>query len=190
MELPFIEDQNFEGVHFLETPLKATDYENCNFSNCNFSGVDLKKITFMDCVFNECDFSEANLKDTGLKTVLFENCKLMGLRFDLCDPFLLAFSFKDCLLQYASFYLLKIKGTSFVNCNLEKADFTAAILNKASFSNCNLNEAVFESTNLQKADFRTAFNFSMDPEKNNLKGTRFSKNNLSGLLERYQLTIE
>ena len=38
-------------------------------------------------------------------------------------------------------------------------------------------------------DFKTAQNYSINPEINRVKGAKFSKNNLSGLLSKYQLKI-
>ncbi|MFT5214696.1 MAG: hypothetical protein ACI9WV_002428, partial [Patiriisocius sp.] len=54
----------------------------------------------------------------------------------------------------------------------------------------NLKEAIFNGTNLEQTDFITAFNFEINPEKNHLKGAKFSKENLFGLLSDYKIIIE
>ncbi|HUZ61183.1 MAG TPA: hypothetical protein VMU83_20575 [Hanamia sp.] len=38
-------------------------------------------------------------------------------------------------------------------------------------------------TNLEKADFRSAFNYSIDPELNEIKKAKFSSDELSGPYE-------
>ena len=42
---------------------------------------------------------------------------------------------------------------------------------------------------LQGADFRTAYNLSLDPEKNRIKKAMFSKEGALGLLLKYKLQI-
>jgi len=64
-----------------------------------------------------------------------------------------------------------------------------ANLNKAIFKACDLSGAIFSETILEEADFRTAFYFSIDPEKNKLKKAKFTSNGLQGLLHKYQLNI-
>ena len=43
---------------------------------------------------------------------------------------------------------------------------------------------------LEKADFRGAFNYSLDPELNRIKGARFSPAGLAGLLGKYGIRID
>jgi hypothetical protein len=58
------------------------------------------------------------------------------------------------------------------------------------FDNCDLTRAAFDNTNLEKADFRTAFNYSLDPEKNRIKKGRFAYPGITGLLNKYDIIIE
>ncbi|MCB0802799.1 MAG: pentapeptide repeat-containing protein, partial [Flavobacteriales bacterium] len=53
-----------------------------------------------------------------------------------------------------------------------------------------LSGAVFEHCDLQKADFRTAQNFIFDLNRNKVKGAKFSRENLMGLLIHYNIEIE
>jgi uncharacterized protein YjbI with pentapeptide repeats len=103
---------------------------------------------------------------------------------------LLSFSFDNCVLNFASFFKLKLKGSIFKNSSLHEVEFVEADLTNAHFINCDLERAVFDNTNLEGADFRSALNFSIDPEKNKLKKARFSSSGLRGLLEKYNLSIE
>ncbi|HIC30288.1 MAG TPA: pentapeptide repeat-containing protein, partial [Flavobacteriaceae bacterium] len=60
---------------------------------------------------------------------------------------------------------------------------------KANFDNCDLKNAVFEQTNLEQANFFTAINYSINPERNKIKGAKFSKDQISGLLDTYKIII-
>jgi uncharacterized protein YjbI with pentapeptide repeats len=115
---------------------------------------------------------------------------MIGVHFNEINSFLLKIYFKECQLNYASFYQLKIPNTKFINCNLEAVDFTETIANGIVFNNCELKGAIFKDTNLEKSDFRTAFNFEINPENNRLKNTTFSRNTIDGVLSQYQIIIE
>ena len=78
----------------------------------------------------------------------------------------------------------------FRNCNLEEVDFTDAILTSSLFDNCNLKNSIFDQTNLEKVDFRTSFNIKLKPDINKIKGAKFSKANVIGLLDDYKITVE
>jgi hypothetical protein len=41
-----------------------------------------------------------------------------------------------------------------------------------------------------KADLSTSFNYQIDPERNKLKGARFSLHGIGGLLHKYDIKIE
>lgn len=128
--------------------------------------------------------------DTGFQEVKFKDCKRLGLHFENGNDFLFSVNFEGCNLNLASFYQRKIKKAKFKDCTLVETDFSETDLNMAIFNNCDLSGAIFDRTNLEKADFRTSFNFSIDPEINTLKKARFSRSELSGLLDKYKLDIE
>jgi len=127
--------------------------------------------------------------NTGWKEVFFKECKLIGIQFDKSDDFLLSISFIGCKLNFSSFYQLKLKNTRFESCKLEETDFSEANLEGAIFDNCNCSDVIFEKTILNKADFRTSYNYSFDPEKNSIKNAKFSKDNVIGLLNKYDIQI-
>lgn len=189
MSNKYITDKNFKSIDFTEKPIEKADYENCNFENCNFSKSDLSDIVFEDCNFESCDFSNAKITNTAFKNIHFKVCKLIGLQFDECNPFLLEFQFAECILNYSSFYQLKIKGTKFTKCILNEVEFTETNLSGAYFTECDLSGAMFSRTVLQKADFRTSYNFSINPEQNQISGAKFSLETLPGLLHKYKIKI-
>ena len=77
-----------------------------------------------------------------------------------------------------------------MNSQLVGVDFTEADLYSVVFDNCDLQNAIFEHTKLEKADFSTSYNYSFDPEINNIKGAKFSLQGVVGLLEKYGIVIE
>lgn len=186
----YINQENFKGINYSVTPIKKGEYVECTFTDCNFSEVHVSNIVFEECRFINCNFSNAFVKNTSFKTVQFESCKLLGVKFNECNPFLLSFQFTDCQLDFSNFYQLQLQNTVFKNCNLEEVDFTETNLLKAVFEQCNLKSTVFEDTNLEKADFRTAYNFVINPKKNTITKAKFSLLNVSGLLADFNIVIE
>nr|MBP9599986.1 pentapeptide repeat-containing protein [Lutibacter sp.] len=133
--------------------------------------------------------SLSSLKNTSFKEVKFEKCKLLGLNFSECNPFLLNMAFKESNLNMASFYNLKIAKTSFINCNLTESDFSESNLEQSNFLNCDLKNTIFNRTNLTKVDFSTSVNYALDPENNEVKQAKFSKDGLEGLLKKHQIIV-
>lgn len=186
----FIEDQIFEGVDFREQELVKGEYENCVFKNCILTNCNLSGQRFSECRFESCDLSMTNLAGTSLINAQFRSCKMLGVRFDTCNKLLLSFSFEGCVLNFSSFYQLKVKKTHFKDCNLQEVEFIASDFSGSVFSNCDFTHARFENTVLECADFRTAFNFSIDPEINKISKAKFSQAGLAGLLDKYKIEIE
>jgi uncharacterized protein YjbI with pentapeptide repeats len=94
------------------------------------------------------------------------------------------------MLNYASFYQLKIKGTHFNRCTMHEVDFSETDLSKAIFSECDLAGAIFSRSNLQKADLRNSINLVLNPEQNQLAGAHFSLDMLPGLLSKYNIKVD
>jgi uncharacterized protein YjbI with pentapeptide repeats len=94
------------------------------------------------------------------------------------------------MLKLSTFYKLKLKKTRFKGCNLQDVDFSDADLMGSTFDNCDLQRAIFIDTNLEKVDFRSSINYSIDPEKNRLKKAKFSRAEVIGLLDKYDIEIE
>ncbi len=189
METNYIEEKNFTDTNFAENELTGEAYENYTFLSCNFSNANLSGINFIDSKFNGCNFSLTNLSKTAMRDVVFTDCKLIGLHFDTCKNFLFSVSFKNCVLSISSFYKLKLKKTIFESTKLEEVDFTEADLSGSVFNNCDLSKTVFDKTVLQKVDFRTAYNYSINPAKNDIKKAKFSLPEIVGLLDNYDIEI-
>lgn len=189
MEKIFIEDTKFDKKDFSQENLKAGEYQNCEFNVCNLSNTNLSGFNFIDCRFINCNLSLINCTKTTLNTCSFLNCKLLGVRFDTCNKFLMSVKFENCLLNLSSFFQLNLKKTIFQNSSLHEVDFTETDLTQAKFTQCDLAYAIFDNTNLEAADLSTATNYTIDIEKNNIKKAKFALTEIGGLLTKYNITI-
>lgn len=186
----FISDKTFKNQDYSKNRLPKAEYENCIFKGCNFSNSYLDNQNFLECEFIDCNLSNANIAHTTFNEVVFSDCKMIGVKFETLNDFLLSFRFNNCALNLCSFYQMELKNQRFDTCKLIEADFTEANLTESVFDNCDLNKAMFIHSILEKVDFRTAFNLSFDPEKNRLKKAKFSKENVLGLLSKFDIVIE
>ena len=190
MPKTYIYDKEFTNIDSSENPLLPGEYENCTFVNYIFTETNLSDFSFDACSFKNCDLSNTKITNTAFKEVEFRNCKLIGMQFDECNPFLLAFRFINCQLNLSAFYGLKIRNTYFENCILNEVDFTDTVLSGSTFKNCDFSGAMFGNTNLEKVDFRSSVNFSINPETNRISKAHFSVGNITGLLDKYNIIIE
>jgi len=183
---------NAEVTHKIygEEEIMYRDFERCTFTHCDFSGCNYLGVAFIDCIFVSCNFYEAKINYISLRDVQFTGCNFTGVNFSMCDNLLFSFGFKDCVLDYAKFYTLKLKGTLFTNCSLTAVDFMKADITEVIFDNCNLHKSVFMDTIANKTDFTTSYNFIIDPEKNKLKKAKFSQAGLKGLLTKYEIIVK
>jgi fluoroquinolone resistance protein len=189
MEKKYIEDQTFAQIDFTRRPPEQAQYEQCRFEYCQLAGINLSGLHFIDCSFIGCDLSNALLGKTAFNGVVFEGCKLLGLRFDHCHDVFFTVDFRDCKLYGSSFYQRKLKQTRFAHCHLQAVDFTEADANGLVFAHCDLAEAVFDGTQLEKADFTTAVNYTIHPSKNGIRRAKFAQAGLAGLLRQYEIEV-
>jgi len=190
MRETIFENKVFRGNDLVENSLAKGEYDNCSFIACNISDADFSNFTFVECIFDNCNLSNTKLKNTTLNDVRFTNCKLLGLIFSDINDLILSLDFKDCLLNFSSFYKLKLKAIKFINCSLQEVDFTETELINSVFENCDLSGAIFDQSHLQKADFLTSYNFSIDPNLNRIDKAKFSLSGLPGLLYKFDIEVE
>ncbi|MBS1583626.1 MAG: pentapeptide repeat-containing protein [Bacteroidetes bacterium] len=184
-----IDEELFERKDFTAEPLPKGEYTQCTFRQCTFVKADLIGVAFVECTFEGCDLSLARIRGTAFRQVAFTDCKLLGLSFDQANPFLFAIMPERCILDSCSFQGLDLKGARFRNCRLHGTDLSQADLSGATFDDCDLLDAVFGGTDLTRADLRSAHGYLIDPERNRLKGARFSTSGVGGLLARYGIEL-
>ena len=152
-----MEDKTIEKVDFSIEELETNYYE-CTFDKCNFSDKPIGRVIFEKCTFKECNLSLVKTSNTSWLDVLFTDCKMTGINFSLSNRFGLSVEFHNCLLSYALFTEMKLKGTRFIGCDLQNTDFMETDLST------------------------TARNYALNPAANRLKKAKFSRYGLEGLL--------
>jgi uncharacterized protein YjbI with pentapeptide repeats len=175
-------DKEFRQLSWTDLPEGVDDFENCAFRSCDFSNADLSRYKFTDCTFSDCNLTMMKIRSASMQSVLFEGCKMLGIHFDELNPFGLVTGFEKCILNHSTFYKLNLKKAPFTNCELHECDFSECDLSGSNFSGSDLRDAKFERTNLEAADFSTAVHFVISPAKNKLKGAKFTREGLAGLL--------
>lgn len=183
-------NETFRNHDFAKEPCNGALFEGCRFEQCNFFSAALHHCRFIDCVFADCQLASANFTQAMLNDVVFQQCKIMGVRFDSLRSTPLSVGFEGCVLDLSSFYRLNLSGTSFERCSLREVDFTEADLQRASFEGADLTGAQFDECNLEEADFRQTVGCVIYPNKNKIRKARFSISGLPGLLQQYGIVIE
>lgn len=181
-------DQAFEHIDFTKAFLDSS-YLECTFVGCRFTRADLSSILFEGCTFVECDLSNAKVLETGFQETVFERCKIMGVLFETAKVFLFSIEARESVFNHTSFFGVDLQNSTFAKCTFEQSDFSNALCQGVHFFESSFYLARFENTALQRADFTSARDFSIDPNINKVKGTRFSKDNLSGLLDAHPIEI-
>lgn len=181
--------KTFTGQSFETEALNFSDYEDCHFIACDLSACHFTAVAFIACTFEDCRFLGTKFNHSSLRTVHFLRCHFQDVTLVMTNKLLFGVSFSGCTLDFCKFYTMKLKGTRFNDCRLLAADFMKADLREVIFERCDLYRAEFDQANAAKADFSSSFNFSIDPERCNLTGARFSRKNLAGLLHKHQITV-
>ena len=189
MEQTLHEDKTFEKVMYTDQVIKGREFQGCTFKSCDFMNSDFSFNTFHDCTFEACNLSMMKLKASTLNNAVFKGCKVLGVNFSECSEFLFHVRFESCVLDYASFAGRKMQKTKLTDCSAKEATFSLADLSGSVFEKTDLWGAVFNRTNLTAANFITAFNYTIDPEINNIKKASFSMDGLTGLLVRHNINV-
>jgi fluoroquinolone resistance protein len=182
--------QLFEQVALPQKGSIETQFETCTFKNCDLTAVDFSGCDFIKCIFDGCNLSMVKFGHIGFDQVQFNNCKMVGVDFSNTKDFLFSVNFTNSILDYSAFMKKKNRKSHFNNCSLKGTDFSEADLTSAIFEHCDLSAAVFMRSNLTDANFVTAFNFTIDPEKNLLRKAKFSTDGLAGLLTNYGIVVD
>lgn len=181
-------DEEFRNIDFAKSEL-ASSYVGCSFESCSFARADVSDILFEDCTFIDCDFSTTKVVGTSFQEVTFDRCKVQGVLFETAKPFLFSFRGLNSNFDHSSFYKVDMQNCTFDGSSLKQADFSESNCTGVPFKACLLHDTRFDRSALQRADFTTAAGFTIDPNINDLKGAKFSKDNLSGLLSIYPIKI-
>lgn len=183
-------DQVYDKLDLPQLGSRETHFDNCIFRNNDFTDADFYGCDFVNCTFDACNLSMVKFVKNGFDKVQFTNCKMVGVDFSNAKDFLFGVDFDNCILDYAAFMKKKNKKAKFVACSLKGTDFSEADLSMSVFTKCDLNTAVFMSTVLTGVNFSTAYNYTIDPERNQIRKAKFAVNGLPGLLANYGIIVE
>lgn len=187
--MAMIYDKVFHKICGAEA-LPGREFEKCVFRECDLSEADLSDFDFSDCTFEKCRLVMTGFEQAGMRDVMFEGCEVRGVDFGLSRKFGFSVTFRECHLSFCSFHELKMAKTVFAGSVVKECFFSECDLSRADFSRCDLERTLFDRCKLEKADFRTAFQYTMDPAINRMRGAKFSRDGLEGLLTQYGLEIE
>lgn len=167
-----------------------TEFEQCVFRACDFAEADFSDFDFADCVFDRCRLVITKFERTGMRNSVFDTSEVRGVDFGLCRKFGFTVAFRSCHLSFCSFHELKMPKIPFSGSALIECFFSECDLTRADFSDCNLERTLFDRCNLERADFRTAVGYTIDPAANRMRGARFAREGVEGLLAQYGIEIE
>lgn len=183
------QNECFSDITDVRSDFSQRQFFDCVFRHCRFERSHFSGCNFINCQFTRCELYVVDVLNAGFRDVIFDECAIVGVDFSKCNASLLSFGFSRCVLDYSSFAGTRIATTRFDKCTLRNVDFTGAELTRSSFVNCDLSAARFENTILDEADFKSAYNFTIDPRLNRIKNASFSRQNVTGLLGRFDIQI-
>ena len=172
--------QEFKKLILKSTRVLQKEFIACIFIKCNFAETIFQECRFHDCKFKECDLSLASLKECSFNSTRFENSQVIGVdwtqtawaknKFIVFKPV----DFVDCVLNHSTFSAMKMKQIQIVRCIAHDVSFEEADLTQADCTYTDFNSSRFLHTNLTEADFTGATNYTIAPQMNVLKKTKFS----------------
>jgi fluoroquinolone resistance protein len=172
-----------------KTKIVESEFAECVFKNCKFFEVHFFNCRFENCIFDNCDLASISMKHTSFSDVMCIDTKLTGIQWaDASIP--LDVTFRNCLLNYSSFIGVDLRKTDLLGCQLKEVDFTETNLSKANCQYSDFTGARFINTNLEYTDFTNATNYSIHPDGNKLRKTKFSLPDALSLLDVYDIVIK
>jgi fluoroquinolone resistance protein len=110
--------------------------------------------------------------------VRFESSRLIGIDWTQADWNAISLGdplrFTNCVISHSTFIGIKLRKIMITDTTAKDVDFREVDLSRVDFCGTDLTDSIFADTNLAEADLSKARNYSISPEKNNLKGAKFS----------------
>jgi fluoroquinolone resistance protein len=187
-------DVKFKAEHIENSRLVSKTFMNCTFEECSFKETEFISCRFVDCYFHNCDLSLIKVKDNRFSDVHFNSSKVIGVNWaqvnwsaGLLDGSL---NFLNCALNHSTFLGVPLPGVKIIDCAASDVDFRECNLTKADFTGTDLSGSLFYGTNLTEANLRDAYNYQIDPRKNNVARTRFSLPEAMSLLFNMDIILD
>jgi uncharacterized protein YjbI with pentapeptide repeats len=182
------DDETFINISLDEQTLSGVSFDYCTFNNCSFNKTIFKDCRFTECIFESCNLSLVNIKTSIFNDIKLLNSKAIGINWSSIGlPFEIKFENTD--ISMSSFYSLDLRRIQIINSKVNDVDFTRTNLEKANFKKSDLLGSSFSDTNLKNADLSQALNYTINPNRNILKGTKVSLPEASSFLTYFDLKI-
>jgi uncharacterized protein YjbI with pentapeptide repeats len=170
----------WEDAHFADLDCGGLDLAGKGFRQCRFERVrlaeaNLEGCTFDDCEIEACDLTMARVDKAAFREVRFRRSKLMGIDWSGVRGIAFSVSFEGCTLSHSTFADLKMQGAVIRDCKAHEVAFMGVDLSKALFAGTDLHGARFMDTVLVDTDLSEAVNYSISPQQNRLRRTKFSE---------------
>ncbi len=183
----------FNHINVSQRHFSGIQFENCTFNDCDLSEAIFKDCKFIHCNFNRCHMSVIKWLYTELFDVNFIECKLIGVDWTQADwptfrlhPELV---FKQCMLNGASFFGLKLNELTLESCQLHDVDFREGDFKHSTIRECDLFQSQFMRTQLQSVDFTDSVHIEIDILNNSLAKATFSRLEALNLLLGLDITL-
>jgi fluoroquinolone resistance protein len=178
--------KTFVGLDHADGRIDAKVFEACTFTRCCFSDAVFDHCRFIDCTFRACDLSNLKPLASRFQNVAFEECKAIGIDWTRADwprfatPASLAF--RKSIVSYCTFFGLELHELVLQECKVFSADFRQGDFTRSDFTYSDFADSTFGSTKLGHVDFSEAVNYVIDIRDNQLRGARFTRTEVAGLL--------
>lgn len=183
----------FSAANFMEQTLTGKVFEECDFKNCNFAAVNLARCKFVNCGFEGCDFSNMTVPESKFMNVSFEECKLSGVDWTRAEwsafPKFPHLQFHRCILSQSSFFGLTLEQLVLVDCKAHEVDFRQGNFSRGNFTRSDLARSRFCRTCLMEADFTDASNYDVDLRNNEIRWSKFSRQEALRLLYSFEIEL-
>jgi uncharacterized protein YjbI with pentapeptide repeats len=183
----------FSGVNLTEQTLTGKIFEECDFKSCHFEAVNLERCKFVNCSFAECDFSNLAVPGSKFTNVSFNECKLPGVDWTKATwstfPKFPHLQFHRCVISHSSFLGLSLEQLVVAGCRAHQVDFRQGNFSRGNFTRSDLARSLFCRTCLLEADFTDASNYDVDLRNNEIRWSKFSRQEAVRLLYSFEIEL-
>src|SRR5512140_2412868 len=172
--------QEYKKVVLRQGAVRRVEFHACVFLKCSFSETAFEGCRFIDCTFKGCDLSLASLKGSACQNTRFSDSQLVGVDWTQttwADPRSLLVrpvDFLSCALNHSTFMGLSMRHVQLEKCIAHDVSFEEADLTRANCAFTDFTGSRFLRTNLTEANFTGATHYTISPQLNTLKKTKFS----------------
>ncbi|HET6446679.1 MAG TPA: pentapeptide repeat-containing protein [candidate division Zixibacteria bacterium] len=171
-------DHSFSDLRLSKIKLEASSFYECRFVDCSFTESVFHDCRFAGCSFINSDLSLIKVPLCAFSRVQFESSRLIGIDWTQADWRATSLGepvrFTRCTINHSTFIGVNLSKILIRDTSAQNVDFREADLSGADLSGTDLSDSLFSNTNLSGADLTSAKNYTISPETNKLKGTKFS----------------